>query len=62
LEWVVKNEGVALLQVVDLSGRVIYSEVINGSVAKCFDAISEGVYMVRLMSGNDMKVQKIVVK
>lgn len=62
LEWVVKNEGVALLQVVDLSGRVIYSEVINGSVAKCFDAISEGVYMVRLMSSNDMKVQKIVVK
>lgn len=61
-EWVVNNEREALLQVVDLSGHVLYSEIINGTTAKHFDALGTGVYMMRLINGNDVKVQKIVVR
>ena len=55
----VNNEGNATLQVVDVTGRIIMSESINGSANVNIDA-APGVYMVRLVNGDNMKVQKVV--
>lgn len=59
--WVINNIGEATLQVVDVNGRILSSETVNGSVSKAINA-SAGVYMLRLINGNDVKTQKIVVR
>ena len=59
--WIINNEGDAILQVVDLNGQILSSEEISGSVSKHIEA-APGVYMLRLINGKDMKVQKVVVK
>ena len=59
--WIINNEGSATLQVVDAMGRIMSSEEISGCVSKHIEA-APGVYMLRLINGNDMKVQKIVIK
>ena len=56
---VVNNEGNATLQVVDVTGRIIKCENINGCASVNIDAAS-GVYMVRLVNGDNVKVQKVV--
>jgi len=60
-EWVVSNAGRATLQVVDVMGRVLSSETINGN-AEIRIHQPAGVYMFRLISGDNVKVQKVVVK
>lgn len=55
----VNNEGIATLQVVDVTGRIIKSESINGCANVNIDA-APGVYMVRLVNGDNIKVQKVV--
>ena len=60
-EWIINNEGDAILQVVDVNGQIMSNEEINGSVSKHIDA-APGVYMLRLIKGKDIKVQKIVIK
>ena len=60
-EWMVSNEGEANLQVIDLTGRILSSETINGSVAKAITA-TPGIYMLRLVNNNETKTQKILVK
>ena len=59
--WVVNNEGEATLQVIDVNGRIVSNETINGSVATSINA-TPGVYMLRLVNGNEVKTQKIVVR
>lgn len=59
--WIINNDGEAILQVVDVNGRILSSEEINGCVSKRIEA-APGVYMLRLVNGNDVKVQKIVVE
>ena len=59
--WIIGNEGEATLQVVDVTGRILSSETVNGSVSKTINAAS-GVYMLRLINGDNVKVQKIVVR
>ncbi len=59
--FVIANEGDATLQVVDINGRILKSETISGCASINVDAAS-GVYMLRLINGTDVKVQKIVVK
>ena len=59
--FVINNEGEATLQVIDVTGRIVKSESINGSASVNVNAAA-GVYMLRLINGNDVKVQKIVVK
>ena len=59
--WIISNEGEATLQVIDVTGRILSSETINGSCSKAINAAS-GVYMLRLINGNDVKVQKMVVR
>ena len=60
--WIINNEGEAILQVVDVEGRILSSEEISGCVSKRIEA-APGIYMLRLINGKDnMKVQKIVVE
>ena len=59
--WIIANEGEATLQMVDVMGRILSSETISGSINKTIDAMP-GMYVLRLVNGNDVKTQKIVVK
>ena len=54
-------EGQATLQVIDLMGRILSSETINGNVSKVINAPA-GVYVLRLINGDEVKTQKIVIK
>ena len=60
-DWMVSNEGEANLQVIDLTGRILSNETINGMVAKTITA-TPGIYMLRLVNNNEVKTQKILVK
>ena len=60
-EWVINNEGNATLQVIDVTGRMLNSETLNGNARISLDQVS-GVYVMRLVSGNDVKVQKVIIK
>ena len=60
-EWMVSNLGEATLQVVDVMGRVLSTETISGNAELSLDQPA-GVYMLRLINGNDVKVQKVVVR
>ena len=59
--FVVSNEGEATLQVIDVNGRILSNETISGSANVHVNA-APGVYMLRLINGNDVKVQKVIVK
>ena len=60
-EWVVANQGRATLQVVDVMGRVLSSEQIDGNAEVGINQPA-GVYMLRLVNGDNVKVQKVVVR
>ena len=49
------------MQVIDINGRVLSSEEILGSQSKHINAVP-GIYMLRLIKGGDVRVQKIVVR
>ena len=59
--FVVNNEGNATVQVIDVNGRILSSETINGCANLNVNAAA-GVYMLRLVNGSSVKVQKVVVK
>lgn len=59
--WTVSNTGDATLQVVDIIGRIVSSETINGNATVSLNQPA-GIYMLRLVNGNDVKVQKVVVR
>ena len=61
-EWVVSNIGNATLQMVDLTGRILSSESINGNATVGTSNLSAGIYLMRLVNGNDVKTQKVVVR
>ena len=54
-------EGESILQVIDMHGRVLSSDTFSGSFNKKLN-VASGVYVLRLINGNDVKVQKIVVR
>ncbi len=60
-EWVISNTGDATLQVIDMMGRVLRSEQINGNTAVNINETA-GIYMLRLVNGENVMVQKVVVK
>ena len=60
-EWVVNTKGDATLQVVDVMGRILSNERISGNASKAINA-APGVYMLRLVRGDDVRVQKVVVR
>ena len=59
--FVVSNEGNATLQVIDVNGRILSSESINGCASVNFNAAA-GIYMLRLVNGENVKVQKVIIK
>ncbi|MBR6931465.1 MAG: chitobiase/beta-hexosaminidase C-terminal domain-containing protein [Bacteroidales bacterium] len=59
--WTISNVGEATLQVVDVMGRVLSSETINGN-AEISIKQEPGVYMLRLINGDNVKTQKVVVR
>jgi hypothetical protein len=54
-------EGTATLQVMDINGRILSTDTFSGSYEKQLN-VAAGIYMLRLVNGNDVKVQKIVVR
>ena len=58
---IVNNVGNATVQVIDVTGRILSSESINGNASVNVNA-APGIYMLRLVSGNNVKVQKIIIK
>ena len=59
--WIIANEGRATLQVIDLNGRILSSEQIEGSVQTHIHQPA-GLYLIRLVNGDNVKVQKVVVR
>ena len=60
-EWVIANIGHATLQVVDVMGRILNSETIDGNATARING-TPGVYMMRLINGEKVMVQKVVVR
>lgn len=60
-QLVIANVGEAILQVIDVTGRVVANENINGTCSKAISA-KAGVYVLRLINGTDVKTQKIVIR
>lgn len=60
-EWVINNEGDAQLHVIDMTGRIVSNETLNGNATVKVNA-APGVYMLRLVNGNDIKTQKVIIK
>ena len=54
-------EGQATLKVMDVTGRTLSTESFSGSYDKQLN-LSNGVYLLQLIQGNNVKTQKIVVK
>ena len=59
--WTVSNKGEATLQVIDMTGRVVSTKTIDGTTQFDVNA-APGVSMFRRVNGNDVKVQKVVVR
>ena len=60
-EWVINNEGDAQLHVIDMTGRIVSNETLNGNATVKVNA-APGVYMLRLVNGNEIKTQKVIIK
>jgi hypothetical protein len=54
-------EGEATVQIIDVLGHMLSSETFSGSYERKING-APGVYMVRLIQGNDVKIQKVVVR
>ena len=54
-------EGEATLQVFDVMGRVLGTETFSNNIEKRLD-VAPGVYFIRLINGDDVQTQKIVVR
>ena len=59
--YIVTNEGEATLQIIDELGHILSSEHISGSVSKAIQTMP-GIYVIRLLDGNNVRTQKIVVR
>ena len=59
--FVINNDGKGTLQVIDINGRILKSESINGCTSIDMNA-AQGIYMLRLVNGDNVKVQKVVVR
>ena len=58
---IINNEGEAQLQIIDVIGRILYTEAIQGSVEMPFN-LDAGTYILRLMSTDKVHTQKVVVQ
>jgi hypothetical protein len=58
---IILNEGEATLQVIDIMGRIVSTQTVNGN-ASVNSVGAAGVYVLQLINGNNVKTQKIVVR
>ena len=58
--WVINASADATVQVIDMTGRVVVSTDVARGVST--NGIAPGVYVMRLIDGNDVKTQKILVE
>ena len=58
---IVNNDGESVLHLIDIAGRVVSSESVSGCCAVGVD-VTPGLYLMRLISGENVKTQKIVVR
>lgn len=58
---IVNNDGEGVIQLMDVAGRVISSEPVSGSGSVSVN-MAPGLYLLRLVSGEKVGVQKIVVR
>ena len=61
-EWRIQNKGIATLQLMDMTGRVIREETIDGNAKLSAINYTSGVYMLRLVSNDAVNTQKIVIR
>jgi hypothetical protein len=60
-DWIINGEG--MLQLVDLTGRVLQAEQLSGERNRVhFDGYAAGVYVLRLSANNKAMNQKIVIR
>ena len=59
--WTISNVGEATLQVVDVTGRTVANQLINGNAELNLNQPA-GVYVIRLVNGDNVKTQKVVVR
>ena len=60
-QLIVANDSEGVLQLIDMAGRVVSSEAVSGSCAVSVNA-TPGLYLLRLVSGENVRTQKIVVQ
>ena len=60
--WIVANEGEATLMVVDMTGRILSSQTVNGNATLSTDHLATGVYVMQLVNNDNVKTQKIIIK
>ena len=60
-EWVINGKG--QLDVVDMTGRMVYSERLTNDQNRVnLNGVAAGVYLMRVTESKDVKVQRIVVR
>ena len=59
--WTINNTGEATLQVVDMLGRTLSSETLNGNANVNINQAA-GIYMLHLVNGENVRTQKVIVK
>lgn len=60
--WIVSNEGESSLLIIDVLGRTVRTESINGNTILNLDKLSRGFYIMYLINGSESRAQKIVIK
>ena len=58
---IIEHEGENTLQVIDMMGHTLSTEIFNGSYNKAVN-LAAGVYVLKMTSGNEENCQKIVVR
>ena len=59
--WIISNNGEATIQVIDMAGRILNSKRIDGSCNISFNVVP-GLYVLRLINGENVRTQKIVIE
>ena len=57
---IINGEGT--LQVIDVTGRVLFTREVNSSLLTLHSSLTAGVYVLRLINSDNVKTQKIVVE
>ena len=64
-EWVIDGpstgSGACVLQVIDVMGRMLRSESVSGNATMHLPELGAGVYVLRLVNGESVRKQKIVI-